>query len=434
MKHHILHFSSHSPKALCALRTILGMKQYIPNQHHRAGQLYAQAEQQYDEAATLHDKAIWLEVLYRMTGVFTPLMQPDPYSEDECDERFDDLLAEGLQPTDTLLCYRMHRNLVTHAPYDPQLRHDFLARCRQWVRDLTDAEPQMWHTLPLTERLHRLWLLAVTDYKATLHWDPDHRAPYRWHDVEECFHRCRQQFLRLQQPDVDTLTTYYWTLCQLFPDADGTQAEAYDEYFQRFHAVLSTLTPDTDHWWQLMAIEEHHRKDLTKPFRRHSLPDLSTLSPTSLRDFRLTYYQWEYRDTDFIDLQEERDIRAYATECAQHLYPLLTKPTHTTQSTHSTHTPHATHWLTLLLTVILAELHDLLPRLIDRIEQQLPLLPDTRHKTHLLAHLALLTDDESLLAEALDTAQSWPADTLDEEDRLLLHHLLPECTPLTLNS
>ncbi len=420
-----------SPQALCSLRGILGLKRYLPNQSNWVGEIYATAEQCYDKAATAEDKRQWLTALYRMTGVFTPLMPTDCYTEDECDERFDDLLADGIQPDDTLLCYRMHRNPVFHTPCNRRLRTAFLNRCHQWTKDLTEANPTMWFSLPLPERLHRLWLLAVTDYKATLHFgsstpvatpkETGSILPHHWQNILECFYHCTQQFHHINQPDAETLTAYYWTLCQLFPDANGVNAEAYDEFFIRFNRTLTTLTPGTDDWWQLMEIEVHHQKDAAKHYCRHSLPDLSLLSSASMHDFRMTFYHWENQDSDRIDIQDIQDMKVYAQECAERLLPPLDKIlSHKLSLSPQLETEYL---LTLFLTLRMAELENVLSSVTDRIMDHLPQLPASRPKTHLQTHLHIYTSDDLLFAEAFDTTSTWLPRTLTEEDRYICQYL-----------
>ena len=413
-------YRSLTPKALTAVEGILDLNAYVGHECKVSAMIYEMAETRYDEATTLEEKQQWLEALYRMAGVFQPLIHTDSDLEDECDERFDDLMAKHGMLNDTLLCYRMHRNLVSPAPYDPQLRTDFLQKCRQWVNELTEEEPQMWFSLPLTERLHRLWMICAVDYKAELHFNSAHFAPIRWNDITDCFYRCHQQFRRMEQPDVETLTSYYWTLCALYPDADGTNPEAYDEYFRQFDKTFSTLEQGSDAWWQLMEIAEHHRKDITKQFHRYSLPNLSILHRGSMHDFRMTFYRQEFQNTDYYDIQNGRDLKDYAIECAERLMPSFNQ---VLKREIDFGTDIETEYLlTLWLALTMAEQEDQKEKLAPKIVKHLSLLPDSRNKTHLLAHLYIYGYDE-LFAEAFDTTSAWEQDTLSEEDRYIQHYL-----------
>ena len=409
-----------SPKALSAMAGILGLNAVIKHECDISAILYETAVAHYDEATTWDEKAQWLKALYRMAGLFTSLIPTDCYLEDECDERFDDLMAKHGTQDDTLLCYRLHRNLISPAPYDQQLRSDFLEKCRQWTCELTETEPQMWFALPLSQRLHRLWLLCAIDYKAELHLNPKQFAPQRWQDIQTCFYRCQQQFQRIDQPDAETLTAYYWTLCQFYPDSNGTNPEAYEEFFLRFDRTLPTLQPGSDEWWQFMEIAEHHRKDTTKTYQRYSLPDLSILNSNSMCDFRTTYYRWEFQDTEYYDIQAERDIQSYAYECAERLLPSFDK--NLKHQINLGKDAETTYLLTLLQALTLAELNDQKERLLPRIIDRLPQLPDTRYKTHLLAYLNLCGYNE-FFTEALDAATAWDPQTLTEEDRYIQRYL-----------
>lgn len=422
-----------SPKALAALMGILSRDLCLEHHTKATAKVCRVAEEHYEGASTLGGKMQWLEALYRMTGVFAPLAFADSYLEDECDERFDDLLAQHGPNSDTplcgsalyepLLCYRLHRNLVCPAPYDPQLRTRFLKQCQQWVIELTGNEPQMWYSQPLTERLQRLWMLHATGYKALLHLDPDHFAPARWQDVETCFYRCRQQLRRMEQPDVETLTAYYWTLCAFYPDADGTHPDAYEEFFELFDRTLSTLQLGTDAWWQLMEIEVHHRKDTTKEYHRYSLPDLSLLNKNSMHDFRMAFYRWTFMESDFCDIQTERDMKGYATECAEQLMPYLNRILkHQIDFGPDT---EVAYLLTLQLALTLAEKDDQKERVESCIIDHLPQLPASRYKTHLETHL-YISGHDALLAEALDAASQWAPDTLTDEDTYILRYLQEE--------
>lgn len=413
-------YRSLSPKALTAVEGILDLNAYVGHECKASAIIYEMAETRYDEATTLEEKQQWLEALYRMAGVLQSLIHTDCDLEDECDERFDDLMAKHGMLNDTLLCYRMHRNLVSPAPYDPKLRTDFLQKCRQWVNELTEEEPQMWFSLPLTERLHRLWTLCAVDYKAELHFNATHFAPIRWNDITDCFYRCRQQFRRMEQPDIETLTSYYWTLCALYPDADGTNPEAYDEYFKLFDKTISTLEQGSDTWWQLMEISEHHRKDIAKQYHRYSLPNLSILHRGSMHDFRMTFYRQEFQNTDYYDIQNGRELKDYAIECAERLMPSFNK---VLKCEIDFGTDIETEYLlTLWLALTMAEQEDQKEKLAPKIVKHLSQLPDSRNKTHLLAHLYIYGYDE-LFSEAFDTTSAWEQDTLSEEDRYIQHYL-----------
>ena len=424
-------FRSLSPKALAA---VYGIQAYDPAMQERgktSAALFQVAEERYDAATTLDGKMQWLESLYRMTGVYAGLRQSDCYAEDECDERFDTLLYQyGDSPLaahplyERLLCYRMHQSLIEPAPLDPQIRAAFLERCHQWIIDLTGQEPNLWFSLPLTERLYRLWVLSVLHFNARLILDLEHFAPYRWQDVQNCFYRCSQQFRRMEQADVETLTAYYQALCALYPDADGIQEKAYAAYFRRFSQTLDTLRVGSDEWWQLMEVHAHHRKDIAKAYRRSFLPDLSTLDLGSMHDFRLELYQWEGQDSDYFDALQDADIQRLAEETAErlilYLHPVLKNEMELDADTGTA------YLLTLLMAVKKMESPDLSARIAEDIFPRLSRLPASRLKTHLQTHLYMMSADETFFHEAYEAATSWPPHTLTNEDTYLLRYLQEE--------
>jgi len=406
-------FRSLSPKALAA---VYGIQSYDPAMQERgktSAVLFQVAEERYDAATTLDGKMQWLEALYRMAGVYAGLRQSDCYTEDECDERFDTLLYQyGDSPLaahplyERLLCYRMHQSLIEPAPLDPQIRAAFLERCHQWIIDLTGQEPNLWFSLPLTGRLYRLWVLSVLHFNARLILDLEHFAPYRWQDVQNCFYRCSQQFRRMEQADVETLTAYYQALCALYPQ------------------TLDTLRVGSDEWWQLMEVHAHHRKDIAKAYRRSFLPDLSTLDLGAMHDFRLELYQWEGQDSDYFDALQDADMQRLAEETAERLIPYLHPiQEHEIELDADTETAYL---LTLLMAVKKMENTDLTARLAEDIIPRLSHLPASRLKTHLQTHLYMMSADETFFQEAYEAATSWPPHTLTDEDAYLLRYLQEE--------
>ena len=154
------------------------------------------------------------------------------------------------------------------------------------------------------------------------------------------------------------------------------------------------------------------------------LPPMSPLNPSTLRDFRMTFYRWEFQDSDYINLQEEQAIKAYAKGCVEQLLPSLKKlQDHTLRLTPAQETDYL---LTLLLAVELADLYSLRPRIVKHILTRIPQLPDSRHKTHLQTHLYIVSDRADLLAAALDASSAWDTQTLTPEDRYIRQYLQEE--------
>ncbi len=148
----------------------------------------------------------------------------------------------------------------------------------------------------------------------------------------------------------------------------------------------------------------------------------TSLDPSSMRDFRMTFYRWEFQDSDYIDLQEEQAIKAYAKGCAEQLLPFLNKiQNHPHDSVHETE-----YLLTLLLSVELADWHSMMPRIIKHILTRIPQLPDSHYKTHLQTHLYIASDRTDLLNAALDASSIWNPQTLTPEDRYIHQYLQEE--------
>lgn len=149
---------------------------------------------------------------------------------------------------------------------------------------------------------------------------------------------------------------------------------------------------------------------------------MSSLDQVSMHNFRMTFYRWEFQDSDCINLQEEQAIKAYAKECAEQLLPSLNKG-----QNHLLNPNHETEFLlTLLLSVELADWHSMMPRVTKHILTRISHLPDSRYKTHLQTHLYIVSDRTDLLTAALDASSTWNPHTLTLEDRYIHQYLQEE--------
>ena len=321
--------SSLSPPGASAMGDVLALSLWSwPEGGKRLSELQQVVAAHIAESTAFDEKSQWLEVFYRLSGVYSPLAHTYPAWEEQCDVLFDDLLAETANHTfsDELICYRLHRNLSYQAPCASGLRTGLISKCQQWLTELNDEASPLWYALPLKERLRRLWILAVLDIKTQLEFDESMPLPDVWDDVIECFFRCHQQLLREKSPDIDTWVRYYHVLVLFFPNCKNIAAkDLYDDFFNLVLKHYPTVTPRTTDWWQLRALLEHHYKDKQLSFDRSLLPHISELNQDALDAFCLDFNRWDSHESAITNDLTMRDMKEYGRECAERLYPFLSK-------------------------------------------------------------------------------------------------------------
>lgn len=254
--------SNLSPQTADAVGDLLVLNQSSwPEASSLSNQLVEVVKGHFKVAKEFDDKMRWLETLYRLSGVFSPLMHSNAELEKECDIFFDNLLAQHKDALkDALCCYRLHHNPLYQEPFDKSMRSNIIQSCTQWLRDLVEGEPKFWYDLPFVERLHRLWVISALNIRSWPELDNGFLDDDCWDNVLECFDRCHLQLLRLHQPDAETLTAYYHALALLYPDCkDAGSEDLYEEFFDCAIMKYSKVSPDSTEWWQLKAILEQYR-------------------------------------------------------------------------------------------------------------------------------------------------------------------------------
>ena len=224
-------------------------------------QLVEVVKKHFQVARDLKGKMAWLETLYRLSGVYSPLILSNAELEKECDILFDDLLTQHkVALNDVLCCYRMHHNPLYQEPYDMSMRSDIIQRCTQWLRDLKEDEPKFWYDLPFVERLHRIWAISALNIRSLPEFNNGFLDDDCWGNLLECFDRCHLQLLRLHQPDAEMLTAHYHALALLYPDyKDAGSEDLYEEFFDCVINTYSEVPSGSTEWWQLKAILERYR-------------------------------------------------------------------------------------------------------------------------------------------------------------------------------
>ena len=312
-----------APQAMSAVGDILALNRWTwQGAAAFRRQIVDKSLEHYHAAQDSLQQAQWLQVLYRLAGVYSPLIPNDATLEEQCDRLFDSLqLSHPEALDDRLICYRLHRNLQYQAPCSPQLAAGLMQRCRQWLGEA----PSLWLSLPFEERLQRLWILGAMNVRAHL-LSEDDSALQLGDNMAECLEYCHQQLLALPHPDAEVLTAYYHTLILLFPDCkELAYIDLYDSFFECVAACYRTAVPATTQWWQLEAMLEHHSRDRQLPFNRGILPHLALLNSDSLLCFSLDCNSWESGEWDTASPQLQQDMREYARECAELLLPLWSK-------------------------------------------------------------------------------------------------------------
>lgn len=141
-------------------------------------------------------------------------------------------------------------------------------------------------------------------------------------------------------------------------------------------------------------------------------------------DFRLKLYRWEYQDTDFFDIAQDKEIQSQAEECANQLLPLL-KPLLNGELDVDRESK-TVYLVTLLMAARKMETSDLSRRLSKRLIPLLSKLPESHYKTYLQTYLYMTTGNERFFANAYESAASWDAETMTEEDGYILRFLKEE--------
>ena len=140
----------------------------------------------------------------------------------------------------------------------------------------------------------------------------------------------------------------------------------------------------------------------------------------SMHHFRMTFYEWEFQDSDYCDSAEEHEMKAYAKRWVKRLMPSLDRVLNC--ETNLDAETVTAYLLTLLMAVTLADMYTTKSQLVPRIAAHLQQLPESRLKPHLLTHIYINSNDD-LFAEAYESASRWDFDTLDDEDRYILRYL-----------
>ena len=306
----------------------------------------------------------------------------------------------------------------------------------------TDGDEPLWSSLPLAERLHRLyWLYSHTDINVLSRGDDDlARRLYR--RAQLCFARCRTELLNnssffilhssfnrplhyslnLKDSSFFILhSSFYRVLCSIYP---GRRNPAHAALYRQFSDALMTIgSPDDDSTalWQLREIEAHYHCSAMHRADRCILPGLAVIDSAACEAYRLKCYQW----WSGLDPDDERTTLDYGEQTAVCLKAnAAISAWLRAKRSFGVAIPverEAEALLTRLASAnIVAADGDFSDLILSRSYALLPYLPDGKLRTTLAAHLAWYTDDRPLLRQVAAAVAHWDVTHPTPDDRFVL--------------
>ena len=305
----------------------------------------------------------------------------------------------------------------------------------------TDGDEPLWSSLPLAERLHRLyWLYSHTDINVLSRGDDDlARRLYR--RAQLCFDRCRTELLNnssffilhssfnrplhyslnLKDSSFFILhSSFYRVLCSIYP---GRRNPAHAALYRQFSDALMTigLPDDATLQWQLREIEAHYHLAPMHRADRCFLPGLAVIDGVACEAYRFKCYQWwsgldpdderttlDYGEQTAVCLKANAAISAWLR--AKRSFGIAIPPEREAEAL-----------LTRLASAnIVAADGDFSDLILSRSYALLPYLPDGKLRTTLAAHLAWYTDDRRLLRQVAAAVARWDVTHPTPDDRFVL--------------
>lgn len=306
--------------------------------------------------------------------------------------------------------------------YQPEVRED-----EHTIEGYEQADV-LWAALPLKERLLRLQAFYETNIHQLSGGD-DQKAHQLLATAERVFEQCRQEAFNACDTHMEEFLLFFHVLCLARPGyRHPDHVRLYLDYNRLFNTLpIETCDEDSDLLWQFREML-WRRNMLHEQFYDASLLALLTFADKEACEaFRLQCYKWML----FLDPEDDSSVqmdcqnKAFAAQCVRRVYEWLAAK----YANHIDLQPEdeANALLTICCGINFSfYATQYREQTMTKACNLLNRLPDSKLKTHLLAHITFGDDDPETIEAVNSAIATWDNTQLTQEDQYLIE-LLGDC-------